>query len=195
MRTRLVTASTDRAVTLAEAREYLRLPENYSEMGTLRRQRNAALQFCERNISGHRTFTRTTHDGYLAAFPGNDGRIELPLPPLYSSTGLSVTYYNTSNALTTLSSTVYDVLVPTEAPAYLQPKQDEAWPSARLRPDAVVVRFEAGFGAATAVPEVLKEAVLMKLEHLWDPARFPKPEAVDQTVRDMLSTYDYGAYA
>lgn len=194
MELRTVTASTDGAVTLAEAREYLRLPEDYSEMATVRRQRNAAIQFCERNFPGHRTFTKTIYDGILPTFPGNDGIITLPLPPLVSSTGLSVTYFDTDNASQTLSSTTYDVVVPMEAQGYFLPKQGESWPSTRLRPDAVTVRFEAGFGPATAVPAVLREAVLMKLEHLWDPARFMKPEEVDQTVRDLLTTYDYGAY-
>jgi len=106
-----------------------------------------------------------------------------------------VKYYDTDNTLTTLSSTVYDVLGPSEAPAFLQPAEGESWPTTYQRPDSVVIRFDAGFGAASAVPDVLKEAVLMKTEQLFDPGRFPDPSKVDKAARDMLSAYDWGAYA
>lgn len=190
---RVVTASTGGAVPLTEAKEYLRTITD-AELPTMKRQLTAATQFCERRISGHRQFCKTVYNGYLREFPGNDGRITFPLPPLYSSTGIAITYYDTDNASQTLASTIYDIVVPTDAPAFIEPKQSEAWPSTRLRPDAVTVQFEAGYGGQTDVPAALKEAVLMKLEHLWDPGRFPKPEAVDGAVQAMLDTFDYGHY-
>jgi len=193
MHVRLVSDSTELPVSFSEARDYLYLTEDdRDKFGRLRLQLQAAVGLCERQISGHRSFVRKTYDGILAEFPA--GRIEIPLPPLYSSTSIAISYYDGDNALQTLSSTTWDVVAPSDLPAFVQPKTNESWPATYTRPDAVTVRFVAGWRDQDKVPAQLKVACLMRLEQLWDPARLD-PEEMDRTIKSILDSLDYGHYA
>lgn len=195
MELRLIKRSTELPVSIPEAKAHLRLVDD-DELDVLAGKLRAASQFCERQISGHRSFVKAKYEGILSEFPTNNGRVEFPLPPLFQiSTGSTegVGYYNSSNVWTALSSTVYDSVIPEEAPGWIEPKQNESWPSVYDRPDAVKIRFEAGWKNADAVPAVIKEAVLLKTEHLWDPERV-KADEIDKAVSALLTTMDYGHY-
>lgn len=83
--------------------------------------------------------------------------IPLPLPPCQSVT--SVIYTDSDGDETTIDAEDY-VLVTGARPAILHPAWNLAWPSPRLVPGAVKITFVAGYGAASAVPEDLRSAVL-----------------------------------
>ena len=51
--------------------------------------------------------------------------------------------------------------------ARVAPAYDEIWPVVRCLPEAVQIRFVAGYGAAAAVPEDIKEAMLLIIGHLY----------------------------
>jgi hypothetical protein len=197
MKISVVSKSTALPVTLDEAKDHLNAPEE-PKLAELRRKMAAATAFCERRISGHRQFMAATYDGVMADFPAGDGSIEFPLPPLKKV--VSVKYYNTSNTLTTLKSsattgsTFYDEVKPSDSPGFIRPNQSETWPAVRDRPDAVTVRFEAGWPNAQNVPGPIKEAILLKTEHLWDPARV-REDQMERAIQSLLDCYDYGAYA
>ena len=68
--------------------------------------------------------------------------------------------------LQTLDPSKYLVLgLPRRARA--SPAYDEIWPVVRCLPEAVQIRFVAGYGAAAAVPEDIKEAMLLIIGHLY----------------------------
>jgi hypothetical protein len=192
-----VSKSTGLPVTLAETKQHLYLTDN-EQLAGLRGKMAAATDFCQKRISGHRQFMQATYDGVMEDFPGGDGTLEFPLPPLKQIK--SVKYYNTSNTLTTLKSsatsgsTFYDEVRPADGPGFIRPNQSETWPAVRDRPDAVTVRFVAGWGEAKDVPSVIKQAVLLKTEHLWDPGRV-REEQMEHAIQSLLDCYDYGAYA
>jgi hypothetical protein len=195
MELRLIKRSTELPVAISAAKKHLHLRDD-DDLDLLADKVRAATQFCERSISGHRSFVKAKYEGILSDFPDDDKPVEFPLPPLYQiSTGTTegVHYFNSSNTWTALSSTVYDSVIPEETPGWIEPKQNESWPSVYNRPDGVKIRFEAGWKNADAVPAIIKEAILMKTEQLWDPERV-KASDIDGAVSALLACMDYGHY-
>ena len=195
MHLRVTSESTGLVVSLRKAKTHLRLSTGPGlvDPTDLKGKLRAAIRFCESEVPGTRAFARRTYQGLLDDFPGNDGEIELPVPPLYSSTTLAITYYDSTGGLQTLSSTVYDLVAPTDAPARLAPKSAESWPDTDERPDAVRIAFDAGIGSTGSMPDLAREAVLLKLEQLWDPERLARLD-VDGAINRLLNAYNYGSY-
>lgn len=105
------------------------------------------------------TFTLT-----LDRFPWSD-YIDLPRPPLQSVT--HVKYYDLSNNLQTLSSSDYEVDTSTE-PGRIYIDRSTGWPSVYDRRNAVEIRFVAGYGAASAVPEMIRQSIFLKAAHWYE---------------------------
>ena len=104
----------------------------------------------------HRGFITQTWDDKRAGFPC-DGVIWLPKAPLISVT--SVTYLDTAGISQTWSNTLYTVDAPSGPKARmgcLVPNYGEVFPSTREIVNAVTIRFVAGYGAAAAVPSLIK---------------------------------------
>jgi uncharacterized phiE125 gp8 family phage protein len=156
----LVTRPTTEPVSLAEARAQCRIT------GTLEDAQLAALITDAREwAQGYtkRMFMAQTWDYRLHEFPLCE--IKLPVSPVQSVT--SVTYYDTDNAETTLSTDEYETdlysLVPVISPAY-----GYDWPSTYERYNAVTIRFVGGY--ATSHPDLLtvKQAMLLYIEAHYD---------------------------
>lgn len=98
----------------------------------------------------------------LDAFPAS--AIALPNPPLISVE--SVKYINTDGVLTTIDAADYDVHVESlrglVAPAY-----GYSWPGTRDELEAVRIEFTAGYGAAAAVPQEIKQWMLLQIGHWY----------------------------
>ena len=192
----LVTPTTGEPVTLEEAKTHLRVSGAKLDE-EIRRQIKAATRYCECSVRGWRQFMPATWQLLLKDFPGNDDRIELPLPPLgtTSSTGITITYVDDDGATQTLSSTAYQVVSPTDDPGWIEPAEDETWPDdVADRPDAVRIQFPAGYRSRRLVPETVKDAVLLKMEQLFDPARIDD-KLLDRTLEGLLGCEEYGAYS
>lgn len=115
-----------------------------------------------------------TLDLYLDYFPGQDPRwwqdhqrsifykdiYEIVMPPLQSVT--SITYVDTDGATQTLATDQYTVDTKGQ-PARIAPAYGCSWPSTRQQNNAVTIRFVAGYGAAAAVPQCIKNWMLMKI--------------------------------
>lgn len=90
--------------------------------------------------------------------------IALDMPPLVSVQ--SVKYYDGDGALQTVSASDYTVhtsgIVGLIAPTY-----GVAWPSTQDRLEAVEVAFTAGYGAAVAVPQAIKQWMLLQIGHWY----------------------------
>ena len=138
---------------------------------------SAARQFVE--TFTHRAFITQTWDLALDGFPAwstvavdarlvDEGAIWLPKAPLVSVTSLS--YVDTAGVTQTWASTNYTVDAPAGPWARrgrLVPAWSIYYPVARSVPNAVTVRFVAGYGAASSVPAPIKAAMKLLIGHWW----------------------------
>jgi len=104
---------------------------------------------------------------YLSAI-----RIQLTLYPVSSIT--SVTYYDTNNAVQTLSPSVYR-LQNQNAAAYLELVDGQDWPTVYDRDDAVTITYVCGYGASPSdVPANIRAAIKLHVE-----AHYESPDQKD----------------
>lgn len=104
-------------------------------------------------------------DYYLDAWPEGDV-IVLPRPPLRSI--VTFEYIDQAGVTTAISASDYVVDVASE-PGRLRLKGSATWPSATLRElNGVHLRFEAGYGAASAVPVRYKQALKLLISHWYE---------------------------
>lgn len=96
------------------------------------------------------------------------GYIEIPKPPLQSIT--HVKYRDTAGTLQTWASTNYVVKHATAVPPVLNPRAPRGilalafgvtWPATYGQAGDVQIRFVCGYGSASAVPRLLKDAMLI----------------------------------
>lgn len=129
----------------------------------------AARQYAE--TFTHRALITQTWDLKLDGFPPTE--IVIPNPPLISittATGLILTYTASDGTLTTWAEANYTVDAPAGpecGPGRIVPAYGVTWPSTRDVPNAVTVRFIAGYGAAAAVPAGIKAAMKLCIGHWW----------------------------
>lgn len=124
-----------------------------------------ARQTCE--TFTHRAFITQTWDQKLDAFPANDCFL-MPKAPLVSVT--SITYVDSNGDTQTVAAANYTVVTPSGpecAPGFIVPAYSLYWPVARSVPNAVIVRFVAGYGAASTVPAPIKAAMKLLIAHWY----------------------------
>lgn len=105
-------------------------------------------------VLGH-ALCRQTLEYRFAGFPYTcDGKIEMPIPPLVSVS--SVKYLDTTETEQTLVVTTdYVVIDQGSFPSIVQPALGTTWPvTAWNRPDAVRIRFIAGYLTASIPPAI-----------------------------------------
>ena len=78
-----------------------------------------------------------------------------------------IKYYDTSNVLQTLSSSVYTVPSFTE-PAQVRLADGQSWPSVYARDDAVLVEYTAGATSPSLIPAPLRQAVQMLAAYWYE---------------------------
>lgn len=155
----IVTAASEEPVTLAEAAAHVR-QDSSDDDSTLTRLIAAARGSIEKQYNMY--LVTQTVDAFYPGFGGSD-RIRIPRGPLQSVT--SVKYTNTADTEATFSTASYDV---DPRRGYVVLKDAALWPTAILRPlDPVVIRCVMGYGAASAVPAEIKQAILLRLGHLY----------------------------
>lgn len=177
MRLERIDAPASEPVTLAEAKAHLRV--DYSTEDSLI---GDLIKTATRHLEGRhgilgRALVTQTWDYYLEAWPTDVAgrqkrRIEIPLPPLRSVTG--VYYRDTSGVEQTLSAASYAVDKRALVGA-IQLKGTAQWPALDDDPEAVRIRFAAGFGDAADVPEPVRQSIKLLVGH-W----FLSREAVGQ---------------
>ncbi len=163
LRLKLYTAPTEEPVDLDEIKTQLRI-DGTTEDAYLDRLRIAARKYMEGTVLNRALITQTW-DYYLQGWPGKN-YIEIPLPPLVSITSIKYTDY--LNVESTFANTEYIVDTVAE-PGRVYLKWDKSWPSVSLQVvNAIVIRFVAGYGAAAAVPENIKQAILLQIGALYE---------------------------
>lgn len=186
----LVTAPTAEPVSIAEAKQYLRVTS------TIEDDRIADLIASAReDLDGNagwlgRAIMPQTWDFTLDHLPPRHLTpmyqtrrsalaIEIPLPPLQSVT--AVTYLDQDAATQTLSTEVYAAVTKTE-PGEIVLLQGQSWPLTAQQPDAVTIRFVAGY---TKVPQKIRNIIFSIVA--W---RFENREGGDlpQSIMDQCSS-------
>ena len=78
----------------------------------------------------------------------------------------SVKYYDSDNSSQTLDSAIYDVQLNYE-PSQIQLADGKSFPSITKRNDAVVAKYTVGYGTASDVPEIIKQAILLTIANFY----------------------------
>lgn len=154
-------APTELPVSLAEAKAQLQIDATVSDWDDLLTgMLNAAVAYVDgwSGVLGRCLVTQT----WEARFECFEAEFDLPFPDV---SAVVVKYYDTSDTLQTYSSSNYQLVQEScgsEVSVYLT----STWPATSLnREDVVVITMTVGYGAATAVPAAIKQAILMIVGH------------------------------
>jgi len=160
---RLITGPTASPVSLAEAKAHMRIAGSDDD-GLIAGYLMAAIQSAERQTN--LLLATQTWELTLERFPAEtgsaDGVLRLPRSPVQSIT--SITYIDSAGATQTFSASDY-ALDKDVAPACIAPTFGKVWPTPRVQPNAVTVRFVAGY---TQIPEPIRAAILLLVGHLYE---------------------------
>jgi uncharacterized phiE125 gp8 family phage protein len=102
-----------------------------------------------------------TVDLYLDGFPDS----EIKLPPLQSVTWIS--YVDSNGAEQVIAADQY-IIDTASVPARITPAFGLEWPEARQQLNSVKIRFVAGYGNASQIPENIKNWILMRVKQNFD---------------------------
>ena len=162
MALRLVTPAAALAVSLAEAKLHLRV-DHSEEDALITAMITAATETCEQ-ITG-RALMPQTWELTLDAFPDV---IELTRVPVASITTL--TYTDLAGASQTLTANTQYRLrtVDDYSSAFVVPAYGLEWPETREDTDVVAVRFAAGYANAAAVPQPIKNWILINVASMYE---------------------------
>lgn len=183
----LTQLTTSPAVSLAEAKAHLRVVGTQDD-AAITGYALAATQFIEGE-------TRTTLAGAdfvltLPAFPA--GReIPIPRPPLRAVT--AVKYTDAAGTLQTLAPSSY-VVDADAKPGRVVLAAGASWPATAERPNAVRIEFAAGYASADAIPQLLKQAVLLMLGHYYENREAAIDRRVDTVPLAVQSIVNLTAY-
>ncbi len=163
----LVTPPVEEPLTRPEAKAHLRVDfdDDDTDIDSLIVD---VRQYFERET--RRALINQTWRATFNGFPRHEGAIRIAKGPVSAIS--SVKYYDDANVLQTLDPALYSADLTGEI-AEIWPAPDECWPTTwsrwlrRPRHDAVTVEFVAGYGAAAAVPGVLKRGMKLLLGHWY----------------------------
>jgi uncharacterized phiE125 gp8 family phage protein len=167
----LQTAAATEPVTLAEMRLHLKVDDDMTADDALISSLIAAARdYAE--MYTRRAFVTQTWDMKLDGFPWSAtqyrkhaNEILIPKPPLQSIS--SITYTASDGTSTTLAASGYSVDT-AGSPGSVYPAYDTVWPVTREIPNAVTIRFVAGYGAIGTVPESIKAALKLLVGHWYE---------------------------
>lgn len=166
-------APSSEPITLAEAKAWLRVSGN-DEDALIAALIDAARSYVE-TFTGRALMTQQWelaldsfpvgcgYSGYVPALRSR--HIVLPRAPLV--TVESVKYYDADGALQTFAPAGYYVDDRSQ-PGRIVLNADYDWPETQLRPNAVIVAYTVGYGAATAVPQGLRTALRFMVAHWFE---------------------------
>lgn len=186
----LVTAPTDLPINLGQAKAQLRITASDEDALILGYIRAAVANLDGRDGTLGRALCTQTWELALDKFPAVDF-IRLPLPPIQSIT--SVKYVDGDGVQQTFSSANYNLTADKGVSPMVRLAYGQSWPATRNQPDAVTVRYVAGYGAMNDVPETVRQALLLMVAHFYE-TRQPLTVGVSvmpnpMTVEFLLSPY------
>jgi uncharacterized phiE125 gp8 family phage protein len=174
----VVTGPSAEALTLSEAKAHCRVDISDGD-GLIAGYILAARHYVEGEI--HRPIVSRMYDytiGFGWPLKGYQVWIDLPCPPLLAVR--SVSYVDASGATQVLSPSLYSVLTNRPRGAIV-PAYNATWPEVRNQPEAITVRFVAGYTSFTdtttspsvavsgpGVPDDLRQALGMLVGHWYE---------------------------
>ena len=165
MNLKLITAPAAEPVDLTLAKAHCRITDSQQDaLVTL------AIESARQAVDGQngvlgRALITQTWELVMDAFPAGDV-IRLPRPPLVSVT--SIKYTDVAGSESTFSSAAY-VVDTDSTKGRVVLKSGESWPSDTLAAaNGVRVRYVAGYGSAAAVPNPIRQAVLLLIGTLYE---------------------------
>jgi uncharacterized phiE125 gp8 family phage protein len=182
----LITPPSEEPIDLDEAKRQCRVDLD-DEDALIQSYLVAAREYIE-NITGRQLNTATWDLG-LDGFPY---WIDVPKAPLRSVT--SITYTDTAGVTQTLASSGYKVIgavgtnvSPTAPRGRIEQAYAAYWPIVRGESGNVTVRFVAGYGNASQVPQALKQAMLLLIGHWY---RNREPVSIGNIVTPLPMSVD-----
>jgi uncharacterized phiE125 gp8 family phage protein len=159
----LVTPPVSEPIMLEDAKAFLRQDGEFDNDTILQLIRTARRHFDGKDAWFGRALVTQTWDLSLDEFVAP---IDVPLPPLQSV--MSISYVDPEGATQTVPPT--DYLVDTQRePGRIVPAYGVTWPTARSgTPNAVTVRFVAGYGTHHQVPEDIKTWLKQAVAYLYE---------------------------
>ena len=191
-----VAAPVAEPITLAEAKAHLKVTHSSQDdyIGAL-------ITAAREQIAGingwlGRCLVEETFDLKLDFFPAC---IAIPVAPLRSVT--SITYLDSEGDSQTLAPSLYQVSgIGASMGGAIQPAYEQGWPTTRDEPEAVTVRFAAGYPSdglspedlAANVPAPVKEALKLLVKQAFDDKDAEDPAGamqIDKAVERLLAPY------
>ena len=177
----LVTRPTEEPVSRHDAKVWLRLDHSTEDELVDSLIRMVREQVEERGIA----VMTQTWDLRLDRFPSV---IRIPKTPIQEVS--SISYVDTNGDTQTLAASEYTTDVYSK-PARIVPAYGESWPSIRSVPNAVTVRFVAGYGSGATpaeIPERIIQAMRMALTTAY--AMRGDHQAAENAVARVLDNYE-----
>jgi uncharacterized phiE125 gp8 family phage protein len=156
----LVTKPSVEPLSLLEAKKQLEIAESDSthDDHVMRLIATAREQF------EHDTDSGLCHQTWRVYTPRLYDKMQLPKRPVHSIT--SITYYDSTNTSTTLSTSVYQL---EKQRRRLRLAYDQSWPSTVERWDAFTITYKVGYSVdGRSVPSVAKQAMLLLIGHYFE---------------------------
>ncbi len=179
----LVTAPSSEPLTTQEAKDHMgvTITDDDTRIDAFI---TAAREYVE-NVTNRALITQTW-DLFRDTFPEV---IEVPKAPLQSVT--SITYTDTDGNAQTLASSVYTADTDSD-PGRIYLAYLKSWPTIRSIRHAITIRIIAGYGAASAVPQPIKQAMLLLIGESYREAEASAPVTLAKIpygVESLLAPY------
>lgn len=170
MALRVITPPAAEPVTLAEAKTWCRIDSTGDAVADVADDAllSSLITAARGDAEGQmrRSILTQTLERTMGRFPCWGQGIELPRPPLAEVT--SVTYFDAANAAVTMDEAAFVILNASDSvPPSLYPAPGGFWPDTYRRPDAVAIRYTAGWPDAESVPEDIKTWIKVRVATLW----------------------------
>lgn len=162
-RVSVVTAPSERAMSLDDAKAHLRVDFDLDDALILRLIRGAEALIDGPNGIGYALMTQTWRLS-LDCFPPG-GTVVLPGAPIKSVT--SVNYVDTAGANQVVSSSDYQLDIRTE-PVRLDPAFGQAWPGSRAQNGAVWIDYVVGETSADNIDAAIIDALALLIGHRYE---------------------------
>lgn len=175
----LNTAATEEPVSLAEMKVYLRVQHGDDDTA-ITNLIVSARQWAESFTN--RQLVTATWDLYMEEFHGAT-RLLIPKPPLGSITTFA--FLDTGGNSQTWDAsnfTVNTVALPGEVTEAF----GISWPAVRKQYNAITITYVAGYGAASAVPEAIKNAIHLMVQKQYDD---PENKMLEERAEALLWPY------
>jgi uncharacterized phiE125 gp8 family phage protein len=180
---KLITPASEEPATVTELKSQLRITGT-SQDTMLALLLKAAKQHVEDYL--RYALLTSTWELYLDEFPKSGECLYIQKSPVTAITFLK--YYASDGTLTTLAENTDFVTDLNSKPAYLYEAYGKSWPTPRKIKNAVVCKFVAGYANAAAVPEQIKQAIMMLASTLYEN---PSDEVTGTQVNKIEKTSDW----